>query len=357
MAASSQEGPQHRRLSIQSVMLKKTTIVDIAKAAGVSVSTVSRILNNKPDVADETRQRVLQVIEEQRFAPQLAWQQLRSGKSRFIALHFPQDFNPPSQAIITSAALRCENAGYALNLIVGSLNESDLLAIFRSGQADAMILVEILTQDWRVDLLREHGIPFVMIGRTADAEGLNYVDFDIGAGVREAVTHLFDLGHRQIGFVTLGQVTPHKEYGFTAWARAGYEAACRHYALPEYWRAAELSTESVLSVTLELLSTHPEITALVTPQNSAIPGLLKAVLACGLRIPEDISLVGLLDESFAEVTTPPLTALSFPSRELGYTAVDMLLAKLNGIPFRARQILVPPLLRVRGSTGPVRTNT
>ena len=75
-------------------VLKKTTIVDIAKAAGVSVSTVSRILNNKPDVAEETRQRVLQVIEEQRFAPQMSWQQLRSGKSRFITLHFPAGFQP-----------------------------------------------------------------------------------------------------------------------------------------------------------------------------------------------------------------------------------------------------------------------
>ena len=91
----------------RSTTIKKTTIVDIAEAAGVSVSTVSRILNNKPDVAEETRQRVLQVIEEQRFAPQITWQQLRSGKSRFIALHFPQDFNPPSQEIITSAALCC----------------------------------------------------------------------------------------------------------------------------------------------------------------------------------------------------------------------------------------------------------
>ena len=75
--------------------IKKTTIVDIAKASGVSITTVSRILNNRPDVADETRQRVLQLIEERGFTPQVAWQQLRSGKSHYIALHFPQDFNPP----------------------------------------------------------------------------------------------------------------------------------------------------------------------------------------------------------------------------------------------------------------------
>lgn len=336
-------------------MVKKTTIVDIAKAAGVSVSTVSRILNNKPDVAEETRQRVLQLIEEQRFAPQLAWQQLRSGKSRFVTLHFPQDFNPPSQAIITSAALRCENAGYTLNLIVGALTENDLLGIFRSGQADAVILVEILTQDWRVEVLRQHNVPFIMIGRCADTTNLSYVDFDIGAGMIEAVDHLVALGHRQIGFISLGQSTPKKEYGFTTWARQGYETACQRHRLQSLCRAADLTTESVTSVTLNLLADHPEITALITPQDSGIPGILRAINMQGLRIPEDISVVGLLDESFAEVTTPPLTALGFPSQELGATAVDMLLARLNEVDFGVQQILVEPELCVRGSTGPARS--
>ena len=230
-------------------MGKKTTIVDIAKTAGVSVSTVSRILNNKPDVAEETRQRVLRLIEEERFAPQMTWQQLRSGKSRFIALHFPQDFNPPSQGIITNAALRCEQDGFTLNLIVGSLSENDLLAIFRSGQVDGMILVEILVHDWRVELLRQHDLSFVLVGRCADTTGLYTVDSDIGAGVNEAVSHLVELGHRHIGFVTLGHNTPDKEYGFTTWAARGYEDACRQFGLPAYMRVADRTTESVTAVT------------------------------------------------------------------------------------------------------------
>ncbi len=338
-------------------MIKKTTIVDIARSAGVSVSTVSRILNNKPDVAEETRQRVLQVIEEQRFAPHTAWQQLRSGKSRFIALHFPQDFNPLSQGIITNAALRCEQFGFTLNLIVGTLSENDLLGIFRSGQADGIILVEILVNDWRVELLRQHTTNFVMIGRCADTDGLSYVDSDIGAGVIDAVTHLVELGHRAIGFVTLGQARPDKEYGFTAWARQGYEAACRRFAVPSYARIADLTTDSVVTTVHELLTAHPEITAIVTPQDSSVAGILKAIAAQGLRIPADISVVGLLDESFAEVTTPPLTALSFSSRELGFTAADLLIARLDGSANGPSQILVRPELCIRGSTGPVSTRT
>jgi DNA-binding LacI/PurR family transcriptional regulator len=339
------------------VSFKKTTIVDIAKAAGVSVSTVSRILNNKPDVADETRQRVLQVIEEQRFAPQMSWQQLRSGKSRFITLHFPQDFNPPAQTIITNAARRCEQAGYSLNLIVGSLDENELLGIYRSGQADGVILVEILTHDWRVELLRSQGLPFVMIGRCADLQGLTYVDFDIGAGMTDAVTHLAALGHRHIGLITLGRATAAKAYGFTTWAQQGYEQACRQYRLPTYERAAELNTESVAAAVTDLLAGAPQITALITPQDAALPGLLRAIASRGLRIPEDISLAGLLDETFAEMTTPPLTALSFPSREMGESAVNLLIAHLNDGVLPPQQVLIRPRLNVRGSTGPVRSTT
>lgn len=337
-------------------MIKKTTIVDIARAAEVSVSTVSRILNNKPDVAEETRQRVLQVIEEQRFAPHTAWQQLRSGKSRYIALHFPQDFNPLSQGIITNAAMRCEQFGFTLNLIVGTLNESDLLGIFRSGQADGMILVEILVNDWRVEALRQHTANFVMIGRCADTTGLSYVDSDIGAGVTDAIDHLVGLGHRRIGFITLGRAAPGKEYGFTTWARQGYDAACRRHELPTYARCANSTGDSVAVVTTELLAQHPEITALVAPQDAAVPGILKAITTRGLSIPEDISVVGLLDESFAEVMTPPLTALSFSSRTLGFTAAELLVARLSGDETSPQQILVRPKLCVRGSTGPARNN-
>ena len=115
--------------------IKKTTIVDLAAASGVSVTTVSRILNDKPDVAEETRERVLRVMNEIGFAPQSSWQQIRSGKSHLIAVHFPQDFNPPAHRVIIEAALGCEDAGYSINIVVNSLSDNELLAIFRGGQA------------------------------------------------------------------------------------------------------------------------------------------------------------------------------------------------------------------------------
>ncbi|MCB0070325.1 MAG: LacI family DNA-binding transcriptional regulator [Caldilineaceae bacterium] len=336
-------------------MSKKTTIFDIAKAAGVSVSTVSRILNDKPDVAEATRLRVLQVIEEQNFAPHITWRQLGSGRSQFIALHFPQDFNPPSQEIITSAAQGCEEAGYSLNLLVGAMTDAEFLALFQRGQTDGIILMEILTHDWRVDLLRAQERPFVMVGRCVDSTGLSYVDIDIGAGVADAIDHLVGLGHRHIGFVTLAATVADKEYAYTAWARRGYEEACRRHDLPAYVRPAGLTGASVDAVVTQLLDAEPQITALVTPQNTCVPGILRAVQARGLCIPADISVVGLLEQTFAELTAPPLTAISFPALEMGRQAAASLIAQLEGTATTPRQILVRPQLHVRGSTGPART--
>jgi DNA-binding LacI/PurR family transcriptional regulator len=329
------------------------TIVDIAEACGVSTATVSRIINNKPDVADETRQRVLQVMEERGFVPQIAWQQLRSGKSPFIALNFPQDFNPPSQGIITAAALGCEEADYSLNLIVKSLSDNELLTIFRSGQTDGMILMEILLHDWRVELLKEHNLPFVMIGRCADNTDLNYVDIDIEKGVADAMQHLHDLGHRQIGFVTFLQALLEKEYGYTTWALEGYKKACQKHGLPVQWCVLDTKGGNTKKV-LRFLDENPDLTAIVTPQDSGVVAVLKAIQARGLRMPEDISVVGLLSEPRSELVTPPLTTISFPAYEMGLQAARILIGHLEGTLATPQQILLRPELNVQDSTGPVR---
>ena len=334
--------------------LKKMTIVDIAKASGVSTATVSRILNNKPDVADETRQRVLQLMDEQRFTPQLAWQQLRSGKSHFIALHYPQDFNPPEQNIITSAAMSCEDAGYSLNLIVNSLSDNELLSIFRSGQADGIILMEILTHDRRVQLLQEHNLPFVMIGRCADNTGLSYVDIDIEKGVADAIQYLHALGHREIGFITLAPVLQEKEYGYATWALQGYQKACQQFGLPILWRTVNLKNDNTASVVLNLLKDHPGMTAIVVPQEIGVPGILKAVQVKGLHVPEDISIIGLFNDLMSELITPPLSTISFPAHDMGYQAARILIGHMTGELTGPQQVLLRPELNIRQSTGPVK---
>lgn len=334
--------------------IKKTTIVDIAAASGVSVTTVSRILNNKPDVAEETRARVLRVMDEHGFAPQSSWQQIRSGKSHLIAMHFPQDFNPPAHRVIFEAALGCEDAGYFINIIVNSLSDNELLAIFRGGQADGMILMEIQTHDRRVEVLRQHAYPFVLIGRCADTTGVSYVDIDIDHGVTLAMQHLVELGHRQIGFVTLSPVVQEKEYGYSTWALHSYDRACQQFGLPQLRRAVGFNSNDTALVVQRLLDENPHLTAIVTPQENCVVGILKAIRAQGLRVPDDISVVGLLSDSMSELATPPLTTINFPAADMGREAARILLEHLSGTLPTPQQVLIRPELVVRGSTGPAR---
>jgi DNA-binding LacI/PurR family transcriptional regulator len=336
----------------------KTTIIDIAKASGVSVSTVSRIINNKPDVSEETRERVLAVIKEHRFSPYVSWQQLASGKSHIITLHYPQ--NPARHhmlnAFVIGAAAACEKSNYSLNIVVSPLDETSLLSFFRSGQTDGMILMEILIRDWRVELLRQNNFPFIMLGHCEDNTGLSYVDLDVEMGVKLALEHLVGLGHRQIGFVSaepysLAETNSVHEYGHTHWAVKGYKDACKQYGLPLICERIQVTMESVENGVLRLLAENPRLTAIVTSQDMVVTGIIKAVQNRGLRIPEDISIVATTIEQMAELTTPPLTTINVQSEATGYEAAKLLIEQLEGNLEGERQILFPFELAIRGSTG------
>lgn len=330
--------------------VRKPTIVDIATASGVSVATVSRILNDKPDVAEQTRERVLRVMDEIGFAPQHAWRQIRSGRTGLIAMHVPEEFNPPAHQLIMAAALGVEDAGYSINIMTRSLTDAELLAIFRSRQADGMILLEILTDDRRAGLLRDHGYPFVMIGHREDNADLSFVDVDIEHGIRIAIEHLVELGHRRIGLVTLDPIVGEKTYGFATWALQAYERACASLDLPVLARVGGPTSDDIAVVAEQLLDEIVDITALIAPQEQSVIGVIKATQRRGLRIPTDLSVIGMISEPMSEVATPPLTTISFPADAMGNAAARMLVERIDRGRTQSEHTLVRPDLRIRGST-------
>lgn len=328
----------------------KPTIVDVSEASGVSVATVSRILNDKPDVAPKTRARVLRVMEEIGFAPQSAWRQIRSGRSGLIALHHPQDFNPPAHGLIMAAALGVEEAGYSINIITQSLSDAELLAFFRGRRADGIILLEVLTDDRRAALLRDHGHPFVMIGQRVDNTGMSFVDVDLQHGIDVALDHLAELGHRRIGFLGLAPVVGDKTYGYATWALRAYERACERLGLESLAEVGGLTSEDISMIAQRLLERHPDATAFVALQDQSIIGLLKAARARKLSVPADLSIVGMVSEPMAEIATPPLTTISFPERDLGRVAARMLLDRIVRGEASVEQDLIRPELTIRGSS-------
>jgi LacI family transcriptional regulator, galactose operon repressor len=326
------------------------TIVDLAAASGVSVTTVSRILNGKPDVAEETRERVLRVMDEIGFAPQSAWRQIRSGRSRLIGVYVPQEFNPPNLHMIMSAALGVEDAGYSINIITRTLSDADLLAVFRGREIDGMIFSEVLADDRRPELLRDHGYPFVMIGRRIDNTGLTFVDLDLDHAVGAGVEHLVALGHRSIAFLTFDPVVQDKRYGFMTWALDAFERACARHGLRPLACLGGLTLDDMATTAERMLDEHPEVTAVITPQEVSTVGLLRTAQTRGLRIPDDLSIVAMLSEMSGELATPPLTTLPFPADELGRASARMLIGMLTEGQPAGEQLLVRTELRLGGST-------
>ena len=325
--------------------------------ANVSVATVSRILNHKPDVSEETRQKVLDVIDELGYARSMQWQQITSGKTRVITLHYPYKLaisNQVSLDFIKGATRACEEHTYSLHLITQSLEENNLLDFYRTNQCDGMVLMEIRMDDLRVKSLRQHNLPFVMIGRCENNEGLNFVDFDFESAVAAAIDYLVDLDHRNIGFISVVPNRERNHYGPNIRALEGYEKVCVKYNMPRLDSEADIGLDNVKHATLNLLKKHPEITAIVSVFDTAVAGIFSAIKSLGLIIPDDISVVGLADDQGVELASPSLTALHFPAFSMGYDAAKIMINRLERNSKTFKQLLVGPKLVIRSSTGFVR---
>lgn len=337
-------------------MTRKPTIRDVAKEAGVSVATVSRILNDKPDVSDETRARVEDAIGRLQYARSAQWQQLTTGRSRVISLHFPNTQASANQVyldFITGATTACEERDYRLHLITRTLDESYLLDLYRANISDGTILMKVELDDWRVELLRGQQLPFVMIGHTENSQGASFIDYDFEAAVRVALNHLVALGHQNIGYVSTVP-SQHEQHGPTVRALQGYRNTCRDLGLPLLSYETGQNLQSVRLSTAHMLNTHPEITAFVTIKEMVEAAIYGAVQDAGLRIPEDVSVVGLSSPQGSELTTPALTTLDFPAWEMAYEAGNILIDQLDGTDTAVRQILREPRLTIRASTSPVK---
>ena len=186
-------------------MASNHTIRDVAREAGVSVATVSRVINNKPDASSEARRRVEEAIDKLGYARSTQWRQLTTGKTRAISLLFPHAETSPSHIyldFITGVTTACEERDYRLDLITRDIDTAALVDLYRSSKSDGTILMKVQLDDWRVDLLREMNLPFVMIGHTDSSVGASYIDYDFEAAVHDGLAHLVSLGHRHVAFVS-----------------------------------------------------------------------------------------------------------------------------------------------------------
>lgn len=330
---------------------------DVAKRAGVSLMTVSRVLNGKNNVAEETRQQVLRVIDELGYVPHVQAQRLASGRTRTIVLHYPLS-NPRlfsnliEMSFITGIAQGAAEQDYYLSLMTGALTPPGLMKLCRGAHADGLILMQIALQDWRVELLRKQNYPFVMIGRTENNQGLGFIDLDFENAILEAYSHLIRLGHQQIGFLTFPEEWRTQGIGPAVRSLQGFKNAVKRFNRPALYRECDLIVKRACSATKSMLADNSQLTAIVTMHNTLAVGAIRALQEGGRQVPEDCSIVGIPVGDESELIIPPLTGIEWSAQDIGYQAAKMLIRELNGASTQPEQILIPPKLTVRQSTAP-----
>jgi LacI family transcriptional regulator len=332
-------------------------MTDVARHAGVSQTTVSFVLNNDdtPNIPDETRQRVLDAIEELGYEPDARAQALRSGSTKTIALIIPDLQNPHFCEYATGIEEAARATGYHLMLSSTTMNDEYAVVIFRDlarRRFDGLIIassfiLEAEEAQATLEQVRKRGLPIVEMDENY---GVDSVSADYRDATREAMSYLLSLGHRRIGLVygvgnhELGQdrLQPYLE-SLTA-ANIPIEkdliAECGP-AIEDGYQAAK-----------GLLELKARPTAIITINDLLAMGALRAAADLKLHVPNDLSLVGYDNIPMADFLIPRLTTVTKDAYTLGIQAFNMLLARIQNPDLPRQVVQHPPRLIIRESTGP-----
>jgi len=333
------------------------TIYDVAREAGVSVGTVSYAINKTKRLRPETVQRVEEAMHRLNYHPHAAAKALAKGRTGVIALVHPisiYDFQMYLNTFIMAVGQVLSQTDYRLTvmpLLRGPAVAQELEASVNARAMDGVLLLHTLMHDERVELLRRSQLPFVMVGRSADNEGLYFVDTDLEASARVAVDHLVAMGRHSIILVSQ-EGAEASEISVTWRLAAGFEAALAAHGLPMDERLIVRGTTpaSLAEAVKQRLQAEQRPAAIVACSEGAVMCALKAIAGLGLRVPQDVAVVGLADSPLYPLLSPPCTAVFDHAAALGQVAAGMLVDILDGREPAQPQVLLPPRLIARDST-------
>jgi DNA-binding LacI/PurR family transcriptional regulator len=334
---------------------------DVARRAKVSLSTVSYVLTGTRPISQATRDRVLAAMAELGYQPNAMARGLASRRTTLLGLMLPMDergLGATETAFVTGAAAAASAAGYHLMLHPYAADDLDALRQLGSRRLlDGALLMEVRLADERAKVLRQLGVPLVLIGRTADTTGLPYVDIDFDQTVHDAVVHLAGLGHRHIVYVNHSAAAVAEGYGPAARTAEAFRQAMEARGLAPVMVAADDSAAGGRHALTVARRRVPGLTAVLGMNESALFGVLGGLADAGLRVPDDVSVVSMVTSpAVAELATPALTSMTSPGSALGRIGVEMLVRSLDpaGATEPIHQHLLPCTLQVRGTSGPVR---
>ena len=335
-------------------MARSVSVKDVAAAAGVSLGTVSNVLNRPDRVSPDTRERVLKAMADLGFVRNESARQLRAGSSRTLAYVMLDASNP----FFTDVAAGIDTAAESVDLSLVLCNsrnsparEQAHLALLEQQRVQGVLITPVDPDSPTLDELARRGTPVVVVDRTRADQSFCSVAVDDVLGGRLAIEHLVDRGHTRVAYVAgppeLGQVRDRWQGAREAWAAAGLP--------PE-----DLVQVSIAALTVaegreagQRLAGIPgkrRPTAAFCANDLVALGLLQQAIGSGVRVPDDLAIVGYDDIDFAAAAAVPLTSVRQPRQELGLTAAELVLDEAANPDHEHRQVLFTPELVARAST-------
>ena len=335
-----------------------STIKDVAKRAGVAISTVSAVINRSAPVSEDTIAKVEAAVAAIGYTPHGAAQSLRSGRSRLIGLVVPNIANPHFAAVAREVENVCLSAGYTTVVYSTGQDaerESQVLKMMRQQRVAGLIVIPTRSDAAHgAALVNQIHVPTVLLDMYVEGLPYDVIKTDNIEAGRLATEHLLDLGHRRIAIIVgiPGLATSDDRYGgyLKAYADRGLETD------KSLMMRGEFDRDAAHEAALALLKRKDRPTAIVTISNMMTVGLLFAVRELGLRMPDEVSVVGIDDLDFAELLEPKPTAVTTPILAMARRSIQKLLAQLSGKQSAAGnwEVYQPGLL-VRQSTAPLRS--
>lgn len=336
---------------------RNISLKDIAEKAGVSSSVVSRILTNSLDLRakKDTIARVKRIASELNYRPHSSARSLRTGKTFVLNMYIPSVANPVFPEIIRGSEEACRKHGYSLfisHLDKHAVSERRYLDSLIEGRIDGLLMASTLVKNSAIDDLIQQGGNFILINRCTNSNA-NYIAIDDVEGSRMAVNHLVELGHKHIAFISGPLMLDTALRRFQGYRQGLHEHGLEYnnnFVQETDWFSYNGGRESMD----KLLARTRKPTAVFISNLMSCVGAISAIHNAGLRIPEDISVVGYHDAPLAEVLIPPLTVVKLPLYEMGYKGTDDLINMLNGKEIKGPILLPPTGIIKRKSAAPIR---
>jgi LacI family transcriptional regulator len=337
-------------------MAGMTTIKDVAREVGVHPSTVSRALDpaRRGRIGEPVVRRILEAAERLGYRPDTVAASLRSGRSNMVGIIVPDIANPVFSPIISGLESVLSARGYALIVADPQPRRSgdeDIIQRLVARRVDGLVLANVALKDDAVGRCLSWKVPVVLVNRAEAQARVPSVVSDDVAGMRLAVAHLVELGHRSIlhlaGPQTLSTGSL-RRHGFVDAMKATGFATTED----DIEEAEAFTRDAGKAAALRLLARRPEATAIVAANDLLALGVYEALRDIGKRCPEDVSVIGHNDMPLIDLVDPPLSTIRISHREMGAQTGELLLDLIEGIRGDAPHVVTAPLLVARRSTQP-----